>query len=75
MVYINDLQQIVSIWLERVKNPSQPFEYKNALNECIDDLNSLIEKSIEEEIDYKDALESWEADEFLSSMEAHEAVA
>ena len=75
MIYASDLQKVVSLWLERMGNQSQPFEYRNALNECIDDLNQVIEKSIEEELDYKEALESWEADEFLSSIEAHEAVA
>lgn len=75
MVYISDLQQLVSQWLERMGNPIQSFEYKNALNECVDDLNNLIEKSLEEEIDYKEAMESWEADNYLSSIEAHEAIA
>ena len=75
MIYAGDLQKVISQWLERMDNPSQPFEYKTALNECIDDLNHVIEKSIEEELDYKDAIESWEADNFLASLEAHEAVA
>lgn len=75
MIYISDLQQLVSQWLERMGNPIQSFEYKNALNECVDDLNNLIEKSLEEEIDYKEAMESWEADNYLSSIEAHEAIA
>ena len=75
MIYAGDLQKVESQWLERMDNPSQHIEYKTALNECIDDLNHVIEKSIEEELDYKDAIESWEADNFLASLEAHEAVA
>lgn len=73
MIYVSDLQQLVSQWLDRLDNPTQPQSYKDALGECIYELNKLIDKSIEEELDYKDALDSWDADNFLSSLEAHEA--
>ena len=75
MIYISDLQQLADEWTERLNNPAQSFEYKNALSECIYDLNQLINHSIEEELDYKEMLDSWEADNYLSSIEAHEAVA
>ena len=75
MICISDLQQLMTSWQERIDNQTYPFEYRNALSECVYDLNKLINHSIEEELDYKDMLDSWEADNYLSSMEAHEAVA
>lgn len=75
MIYITDLQFLVSSWLDRLGDPSQPLAYKDALNECIYDLNNLIDRSLTEELDYKDMLESWQADNYLSSLEAHESAA
>ena len=75
MIYISDIQQLANTWTERMNNPTQSFDYKNAISECIYDLNQLINHSIEEELDYKEMLDSWEADNYLSSIEAHEAVA
>lgn len=75
MIYISDLQNLVSSWLERLGDSSQPLPYRDALNECIYDLNNLIDHSLIEEADYQDMLESWNADNYLSSLEAHEAVA
>ena len=75
MICVSDLQQLISSWQERMSKQAHPFEYKNALSECIYDLNQLINHSIEEELDYKEMLDSWEADNYLSSIGAHEAVA
>jgi hypothetical protein len=75
MICVSDLQQLISSWQERMNKQAHPFEYKNALSECIYDLNQLINHSIEEELDYKEMLDSWKADNYLSSIEAHEAVA
>lgn len=74
MVYICDLQQLIREWLERM-NTAQPPSYKDALRDCIYDLNQLVDRAIEEEFDYKEMVESQIADSYLSSMEAHEAVA
>lgn len=77
MVYISDLQQLVSQWTERMNN-NQPQSYKDALNECIYELNCLISKTLLDEMTEQDALDylmSQEADSYLSSMEAHESVA
>ena len=75
MVCISELQNLVSIWLERMNDSSQPSQYRDAVNDCIYDLNGLIDKSINEEFDAKDFLDSLNADDYLSSLEAHEAVA
>ena len=74
MITVSDLQNLITKWQERVNNPSQPFAYKNGIGECIYDLNQLISRSIQEELTYEDFL-SMEADSYLSTMEAHEAVA
>ena len=75
MIYISDLQNLVSNWLERMNDSSQPSAYKDAVNDCVYDLNGLIDKFINEECNAMDYLDSIEADNFLSSLEAHEAVA
>lgn len=77
MVYISDLQQLVSQWTERMNN-NQPQSYKDALGECIYELNCLISKTLLDEMTEQDALDylmSQEADSYLSCMEAHESVA
>lgn len=74
MVTVADLQKLTSQWQERLDNPNQPTDYKDALFECIYDINCLINHSIEEELSYQDYLQI-EADNYLSTMEAHEEVA
>ena len=72
MICVSDLQGVISQWLERLDNPSQPFEYKNGINECINDLNQLIDRSLQEEMDYHDMLLEQEAEEYFSNMEPEE---
>jgi hypothetical protein len=74
MVTLTCLQKLASRWQERLDNPNQPTAYKDALSECIYDINCLINHSIEEELSYQDYLQI-EADNYLSTMEAHEEVA
>jgi len=68
MINVSDLQQVITGWQERVNSPTQPFAYKNGIGECIYDLNSLINKSIEEELSYQDAL----AVEHFANLEPEE---
>ncbi len=73
MVTIADLQQLISGWSERLSSQSQPSAYKDALSECIYDLNQLINHSIEEELAYRDMLH--EADEYFSNLEPEDYAA
>ena len=78
MVYIADLQQLINSWQERLGSNVQPSPYKDALSDCIYDLNQLINRAILNEMAEKDARDyilSQEADDYLSSMEAHEYAA
>ena len=78
MIYISDVQQLADKWTERMNNPSQSFDYRNALSECIYDLNQLINKTLLDEMTEEDAREymlSQEADDYLSSEEAYYATA
>jgi hypothetical protein len=59
-------------------NTTHPLPYRDALGECIYELNCLITKTLQDEMTEQDALDyllSQEADSYLSSMEAHESVA
>ena len=74
MITISDCQQLVNKWMERVQNPLHSFDYKNALLECVDELNHLINHSIEEELLYQDYLDM-EAGNYLSTMKDYEETA
>ena len=78
MIAVTDLQKLASQWAERMDRPSYPLSYRDALSECIYELNCLINKTLLDELTEQDALEyllSQEADSYLSSMEAHEDAA
>lgn len=75
MVYITSLQELVSQWLERVADTTQPQSYKDALNECIYEVNNLIDKAIDTEADCQQQLDEQWADAFLSSLESDEFIA
>jgi len=76
MIYISDLQQLANKWTERMNNPAQSFDYRNAISECIYELNQLINKTLLDEMTEEDArqyiLEN-EADSYLSSEENYYA--
>ena len=70
-MYIEDLQKLVSNWLEDSENITKPLEYRQALNKSVEDLNLLISKFIDEELDYND-YQSMKADSALSDWEYYE---
>ena len=71
MIYINDIQQLADKWTERMNNPTQSFEYKNALSECIYELNQLINKTLIDELTEKDAEQDLlqQAADYFSNLE------
>ena len=69
MIYISDIQQLADKWTERMNNPAQSFDYRNALSECVYDLNQLINKTLLDQMteeDARDYILSQEADAYLS---------
>lgn len=75
MIYIHDLQQLSSQWTERMNNPAQPTAYKDALMDCIYDLNKFISQAVLDEMTEEDAREymlSQQADEYFSNLEPEE---
>jgi hypothetical protein len=78
MIYISDIQQLADKWTERMNNPAQSFDYKNALSECIYDLNQLINKTLLDQMteeDARDYILSQEADSYISCEENYYATA
>lgn len=71
MIYESDVSNLLSKWNERLQK-TDSLQYKDALYDCLYDLKTLSEKSFNEEIDYQEMLEESYADNYLSSMEAHE---
>lgn len=72
---------LVSRWKERATSDIQPKDYKWAVNECAEELQELINGSLDVYLrdvlaslpsqEVKSYLESQEADNYLSTMEAH----
>jgi len=78
MIYISDIQQLADKWTERMNNPAQSFDYRNALSECVYDLNQLINKTLLDQMTEEDArgyILSQEADSYISCEENYYATA
>lgn len=77
MVYISDLQKLIGTWMERINNPVHSLSYKDAISDCIYELNEIVNKAVIDQLDYEsmlDYIHNNEADIYLSSAEAHERV-
>ena len=70
MIYIYQIQQLIEQWGKRSRSNIQPQAYKDALYECAFDLNQLIEKSKEEDMDFEDAIKEMETN-YSIRPEAH----
>ena len=75
MIYPSDLNNLISQWTQRMSNSAYPQPYRDALFECCYDLQKVITDSFEDEIAAREAFESQMADDYLSTLEAHEDVA
>ena len=45
---ITDLQKLISQWTERMGNTTHPLPYRDALGECIYELNCLLTKTLQD---------------------------
>lgn len=82
-----DIGSILSSWKDRLQDSNYSKEYRCALGECLYDIQGLVDNAVDsqeflqEVIDnlpsreVEDYLNGLEADEMLSTMEAHESVA
>ena len=67
MVYISDLQPLINSWQERLHNQYQPTPYKDALSECIYDLNQCINNSIDRMTEEDAFFANLEPDDFYAA--------
>lgn len=74
MVYVSDLNQLISQWLERMGNTAYASAYRDALNDCCYDLQSLLNKSIEEELTANESFDT-ELKEFIDNIKKDKHVA
>ena len=85
MLYDSEIYGLLSKWEGLYATTTESASYKDALNDCIYDLKSLMDIHVQEETDafirnlppeelYQLFLEQ-EADNYLSTMEAHETAA
>ena len=78
MIYISDIRQLTDKWTERMNNPAQSFDYRNALSECVYELNQLINKTLLDQMteeDARDYILSQEVDSYISCEENYYATA
>ena len=78
MIYISDIRQLTDKWTERMNNPAQSFDYRNALSECVYELNQLINKTLLDQMteeDARDYILSQKADSYISCEENYYATA
>lgn len=61
MIQISDLQSLISKWQERVGTNAHPSSYKDAIMDCIYELNSLIDRAILDEITEEEAREYFDS--------------
>lgn len=59
MIYVSDLNNLISQWTERLRDDSYPPQYRDALFECCYDLDNLVKKALDEEIESEEAFQKW----------------
>ena len=59
MIYVSDINKLISEWTVRLRDHSLPPQYRDALFDCCFDLNKLLEQSIEDELASKESFEQW----------------
>lgn len=74
MLYESDLNKLLGQWTERLDFQTAKQEYKDAVRDCIYDLKCLLDKNFEEEALAEEAFEQQLADNYLSTIEAHDAL-
>ena len=50
MIYLSDIQNLISEWTERMDLIVYPQSYRDAISDCIYDLNNLVDDAIKEEM-------------------------
>lgn len=82
MVHSTNINDLLHAWQNKLQNNHLSSEYKDALNDCLYDLQEVLKYSWQEE--FLDSLPSeeaeqylleQEADNYLSTIEAHENIA
>jgi hypothetical protein len=74
MFYESEISNLIDEWSKKLQDHSYESPYRDALNDCIYDLNTLFSKAFQEEAKAMDTIEEQEADRYLSSMESHEPI-
>lgn len=76
MLYDSDINGLLSQWEARLNCPESDDSpsYKDALRDCIYDVKSIIDADFTEEILEREAFEQQLADNYLSTIEAHDAL-
>lgn len=74
MIYEGDLTILSQMWEERLRNPELDTSYKDAVKDCLYEMNSFVNAMSEFDEDTQKYLDEQNADAYLSSMESHEVI-
>ena len=74
MLYLSDFNQLLASWQQRIASAQPNSDYFIALQECVSDLQRLLDRSMEEALSYEEYL-SQEADYYISCEEDYYATA
>lgn len=72
MIYINDLNNLISQWIERSQDSKHSDEYKKSMAECAFELQCIINNSFTTEIEARQYLDELYADSYLSTIESQD---
>ena len=72
MIYPSDLQKLISEWQERADSMSPSSDSQITLQECIYELNELINDILSQEVEYQEMHDEWMADFFGNNEEAED---
>ena len=73
------IDNLIALWQSRASDKNYSASYRDAVSDCLYELKTIYNENCQE--DYLDILppeelssliDSWEADSYLASMEAHE---
>lgn len=73
MFYTEDINKLISEWIERSQEDKYTDDYKKAIAECAFELQSMLDILFSQEIEARQYLDEIYADNYLSTQEAHDA--
>lgn len=73
------IDNLIALWQARASDKNYSASYRDAVNDCLYELKTMYNEDCQEDYfeglppeEISSILDSWDADSYLSSLEAHE---